>query len=355
MSEEPRVKLYTDGACKGNPGPGGWGFVLVAGASRMEACGGDPATTNNRMELMAAIKGLEALKTRCQVELWTDSRYVQQGITQWIHNWRRKGWKTAGGDPVKNQELWQELDELASEHEISWQWIKGHSGHPENERCDRLAVYGSERASKGEKQDLIGKPAVELPESSKAKKAAGADLPVGSGMAGLNVEIKLRAQDLAEVRRLAMQVGARDLGTMTQRDRFFGDSTSGRLKLRRIEQDGRLVAQLIGYQRADEDRSREAEWRLEELARPDQMEDLLSLSLGAGVLVEKRRQLLMLGATRIHLDEVSSLGSFVEIEHVMAADEDPADAQKRVDQLIVRLGLKNAEVISLAYADLLKG
>ncbi len=355
MSEQPKVSLYTDGACKGNPGPGGWGFVLVSGSNRLEACGGDPATTNNRMELLAAIRGLEALKTSCQVELWTDSRYVQQGITQWIHNWRRKGWKTAGGDPVKNQELWQELDTLAAEHDVSWQWIKGHSGHPENERCDRLAVYGFERAKQGEKQDLIGKPLIELPESPREKKESRKEVAAGSGMAGLNIEIKLRVPDLAEVRRLAMQMGARDLGTMAQQDRFFGDTTAGRLKLRRIEQDGRHVSQLIGYQRADEDRSREAEWRLEELARPDQMEDLLSLALGAGLLVEKRRQLLMLGATRIHLDEVSGLGSFVEIEHVMAVDEDPAEAQKRVNQLIDRLGLKNAEVISLAYADLLKG
>ena len=133
------VELFTDGACKGNPGPGGWGVVIRAGAREKELSGGEAETTNNRMELMAAIRGLAALKRPCRVQLYTDSNYVRDGITKWIHGWRRNGWKTADRKPVKNVDLWQELLAAAEPHRIDWHWVKGHAGHPENERADALA------------------------------------------------------------------------------------------------------------------------------------------------------------------------------------------------------------------------
>jgi len=131
--------LFTDGACKGNPGPGGWGVVIRSGSREKELSGGEPATTNNRMELMAAIRGLAALTRPCRVQLYTDSNYVRDGITKWIHGWRRNGWKTADRKPVKNVDLWQELLVAADPHRIEWHWVKGHAGHPENERADALA------------------------------------------------------------------------------------------------------------------------------------------------------------------------------------------------------------------------
>jgi len=137
-----RVEIFTDGACRGNPGPGGWGVLLRSGRHEKELFGGVPDTTNNRMELTAAIRGLEAVKQTCRIDLFTDSQYVRLGITQWLANWKRKGWKTAGRKPVKNQDLWRELDEQADRHDIRWHWIKGHSGHPENERADALANLG---------------------------------------------------------------------------------------------------------------------------------------------------------------------------------------------------------------------
>lgn len=136
------VELYTDGACKGNPGPGGWGALLRFGDVERELFGGEPETTNNRMELMAAIEGLRALKQRCQVTLTTDSVYVRDGVTRWMANWKRNGWKTANKKPVKNQDLWQALDAQCQRHTIDWQWVKGHSGHPGNERADALANRG---------------------------------------------------------------------------------------------------------------------------------------------------------------------------------------------------------------------
>ena len=140
--------MYTDGACKGNPGPGGWGVLLCHGTTEKELCGGERLTTNNRMELLAVIEGLSALKRPCEVDVYLDSQYVRQGITQWIHGWKRKGWRTASGQPVKNVELWQRLDALAHQggHEIRWHWVKGHAGHPGNERADALANRGVEQA-----------------------------------------------------------------------------------------------------------------------------------------------------------------------------------------------------------------
>jgi ribonuclease HI len=139
-----RVVMYTDGACKGNPGPGGWGVLLRSGAHEKELYGGEPVTTNNRMELMAVIQGLSALRRPCQIQLYLDSEYVRKGITEWIHGWKAKGWRTASRQPVKNADLWQRLDELVHDgvHHIEWHWVKGHAGDPGNERADALANRG---------------------------------------------------------------------------------------------------------------------------------------------------------------------------------------------------------------------
>ena len=142
----PKVEIFTDGACKGNPGPGGWGAILrAANGKERELSGGESPTTNNRMELTAAIEALNALSKPCRVELHTDSNYVKDGITKWIHGWRRNGWRTADKKPVKNAELWQALLEAVEPHQVAWHWVKGHNGHPENERADALACAEAEK------------------------------------------------------------------------------------------------------------------------------------------------------------------------------------------------------------------
>ena len=140
------VELFTDGACRSNPGPGGWGVILRWDGREKELSGGEPNTTNNRMEMMAVISGLETLKRPCLVEVFTDSQYVQKGISQWLHGWKRRGWKTADNSPVKNEDLWRRLDDLAARHQVTWTWVRGHAGHPENERADALARRGLEEA-----------------------------------------------------------------------------------------------------------------------------------------------------------------------------------------------------------------
>lgn len=142
----PEVVIYTDGACSGNPGPGGWGAVMISGEHIKEICGGEPDSTNNRMELMAAIQALEALKKPCKVELHTDSTYVMKGISEWIHGWKKRGWKTADNKPVKNDDLWRRLDSARSRHDVTWKWVKGHAGHELNERADGLARKGLQDA-----------------------------------------------------------------------------------------------------------------------------------------------------------------------------------------------------------------
>jgi ribonuclease HI len=149
MSEAPKsdtVELFTDGACKGNPGPGGWGAVLRFKGKERELSGGEPDTTNNRMEMMAAIEGLKALTRPCTVTLFTDSKYLMDGITKWIHGWQRNGWRTADRKPVKNADLWQALLVATAPHQVKWRWVKGHAGHPENERADKLACAAAEAA-----------------------------------------------------------------------------------------------------------------------------------------------------------------------------------------------------------------
>ena len=137
-----QVDIFTDGACRGNPGPGGWGALLRCRGKEKELFGGEPLTTNNRMELMAAIEALRSLRRRCSVVLTTDSQYVRNGITEWLPNWKRRGWKTAARKPVKNEDLWRELDEQVQRHDVQWKWVRGHTGHPGNERADQLANRG---------------------------------------------------------------------------------------------------------------------------------------------------------------------------------------------------------------------
>ena len=146
---EDHVEIFTDGACLGNPGPGGWGVLLRWRGHEKEFHGAEPETTNNRMELIAAIRGLEALKPGRPASLYTDSKYVMDGITEWIAGWKKNGWRTAAKKPVKNQDLWQRLDQALEGHEVDWHWVKGHSGHPENERADELARLGAEEAAGG--------------------------------------------------------------------------------------------------------------------------------------------------------------------------------------------------------------
>lgn len=141
-SREAVVDIYADGACRGNPGPGGWGVLLRARGIERELFGGEPETTNNRMELTAVIRALEALRRRCSARVYTDSQYVQKGITEWIHAWKRRNWRTVDRKPVKNEDLWRRLDELANGHAIEWHWVRGHSGHVDNERADALANRG---------------------------------------------------------------------------------------------------------------------------------------------------------------------------------------------------------------------
>lgn len=145
LSKPPHIEIHTDGACSGNPGPGGWGALLRYGETEKELSGGEKLTTNNRMELLAAIEAIESLNKPCRIDLYTDSQYVQKGISEWLPNWLKRGWKNAKGEPVKNQDLWQRLNTATKSHQIEWHWVKGHSGHPENERVDNLARLATDK------------------------------------------------------------------------------------------------------------------------------------------------------------------------------------------------------------------
>jgi ribonuclease HI len=156
VADAGRVEIFTDGACRGNPGPGGWGAVLRYKGKERTLKGAEPGTTNNRMELTAAIMALETLSRPCAVALTTDSQYVKQGVTQWIHQWKRRGWRTADRKPVKNQDLWQRLDAAAARHDVQWFWVRGHTGHPENERADQLANEAIDEMLAGVRADGQG-------------------------------------------------------------------------------------------------------------------------------------------------------------------------------------------------------
>jgi len=149
--DSPAVEIWTDGACKGNPGPGGWGVLLRAGRHEKALHGGELCTTNNRMELLAVIEGLRALQRPCRVTVYTDSQYVMKGMTEWLANWKRRGWLTAEKKPVKNAELWQALEEQVARHQVSWRWVRGHAGDPDNERADQLANLGAASVAQGER------------------------------------------------------------------------------------------------------------------------------------------------------------------------------------------------------------
>jgi len=172
VTELPLVEMFTDGACRGNPGPGGWAVLLRMGDKEKELAGGEPLTTNNRMELLAAISALNALKEPCAVELHTDSKYVMDGISKWIHGWKKNGWKTADKKPVKNGELWQALDEANRRHKVTWNWVKGHAGHTENERADELAREGMAPFKKGSATPATPKPAAALKPAASEKQPA---------------------------------------------------------------------------------------------------------------------------------------------------------------------------------------
>jgi ribonuclease HI len=178
------VVIYTDGACSGNPGPGGWGATMMFGNERREIRGGEVNTTNNRMELMAAIRALDYIEKQSTIDLHTDSTYVRKGITEWIHGWKRRGWKTAAKKPVKNADLWQELDEARHRHDVTWHWVKGHAGHPENERADELAGLGLKEA-------LAGEPSVEtITQATKPEPAKPISFDLDPRLAADSVEIK---------------------------------------------------------------------------------------------------------------------------------------------------------------------
>ncbi len=149
INKKPRVEIFTDGACRGNPGPGGWGALLRCDNKTRELYGAEPHTTNNRMELIAAIQALSVLKRSCHVILTTDSEYVRKGMTEWLKNWKNRGWKTSGNKPVKNADLWQQLDQIVQTHDIEWHWVRGHTGHPENELADQLANRAIDESKNG--------------------------------------------------------------------------------------------------------------------------------------------------------------------------------------------------------------
>lgn len=172
------IEIYTDGACSGNPGPGGWGVLLRKGDAETELFGGEPATTNNRMELLAVIEALQSLTQPTQARIYTDSQYVQKGISEWIHSWKQRGWKTAGKDPVKNEDLWRRLDTLVAKHTLKWHWVRGHNGHPENERADALARAGLEqarRAGRPVRQPILASIDLPVKESSRS---GGDSIPI---------------------------------------------------------------------------------------------------------------------------------------------------------------------------------
>lgn len=342
----PPIVIHTDGACRNNPGPGGYGIVVRSGDRRREFSGAVPATTNNRMEMLAAIRALELLKSPGEVELYTDSSYLKNGITQWIHGWIRKGWRTSSGSAVKNVDLWQRLHALNGEHQVSWRWLKGHAGHADNERCDALAVQGVERAAAGVEDEI------EVEPGARPAPAKPDTEPLLALRPGRNLELKLRVADAAELRRRAQALGAGAPAILEQEDVYFA-AREGRLKLRSEQRPGRRTSELIHYDRADRGEARLSCYNRLPQADPEGLRRLLAGALGERGVVKKKRELFLLGRTRLHLDRVQGLGDFAELELVLKDGETPEDARAELDRLLERLGLKEAEAVAVSYIDLL--
>jgi ribonuclease HI len=200
MSNKQSITIYTDGACSGNPGPGGWGAIILDGSQKREIRGGERKTTNNRMELMAAIKALEAVPAGSKVDLHTDSQYVRKGITEWVHGWKKRGWKTAAKKPVKNSGLWKKLDEIRDDHEVEWHWVKGHAGHPLNERADELAGLGMNEAVRGqEPQDIVSdmETGAEMGVKSEPASITANPASAATSAAGFDLDPRLEADTIA--------------------------------------------------------------------------------------------------------------------------------------------------------------
>ena len=386
MTDMPRVTLFTDGACSGNPGPGGWGCVLRTPEGEVELSGGETATTNNRMEMLAALRGLEELADPSHVELWTDSQYLRNGITSWIHNWMRKGWRTASGEPVKNEDLWRELWEQTRIHEIEWRWVRGHDGNSDNERCDRLAVAAVVRARKGDTEILLKRVGLDdVPRkaatvesaavkdgprkaASRGKSAVGASSAAAepgffqeetTAVKGRNLELKLPCRALDEVKRRAGTLGGKLDSRLSQDDQFYSCADGTRLKLRREIRhlpDGQALprAELIRYLREDTGEARVSEYERTPVANPEALHEELRAAHGLGLLVRKGRELVLIGRTRLHLDAVAGLGTFVELELVLKEGEDPVVARAELERIIRGLGLYGVPAEPRAYADLLQ-
>jgi ribonuclease HI len=372
-AERPAVVIVTDGACQGNPGPGGWAALIRGPRGLRELSGGETATTNNRMEMMAALRALEDLEEPSRVELTTDSQYLRNGITSWIHGWMRKGWRTSTGGPVKNEDLWRALWEQAGLHDIQWRWVRGHAGHVDNERCDRLAVAAAERARRGDTEERRGPDGGEReapalpPRGDKGKRpttrSAPMDTPTldlsSAPQCGRNLELKFPHRALDEIKRRAGTLGGKLHGRLSQDDQFYAVGGGERLKLRRETRhlpDGQAHnhAELIRYTRADEGGPRLSAYELEQVGDPDALHERLVREHGLDVLVRKGREVVLLGRTRLHLDTVAGLGTYVELELVLREGEDPQAAQGELEHLVRGLGLFGLPAEPRAYADLLR-
>lgn len=350
------ITIHTDGACQGNPGPGGYGIVMSGGGFRREISGAEPATTNNRMEMLAAIRALEELRQPSSVVLYTDSVYLRDGITKWIHGWLAKGWKTSTGSPVKNIDLWQRLHEQDGIHRVDWRWLKGHAGHTENERCDQLAVAGARRAAAGIRDECPGESVGrDAPGDRADTRKAGITAAQGAapeGQPGRNLEIKLRITDPEALRRRVLALGAREAGRLKQQDIFLACRPGQRLKLRHEETDGRLRSELIHYRRPDEPGVRLSEYTRVPLGEGSALQTLLLGALVETGKVSKVRELLLLGPTRVHLDQVGGLGTFIEFERVLSPADDPAAALLELHRLLAALELDPSRAESGSYRDL---
>ncbi|MCA9787404.1 MAG: ribonuclease HI [Calditrichaeota bacterium] len=347
--DEAVITIHTDGACSGNPGPGGYGVVMSAGSFRREISGSEPSTTNNRMEMMAAIRALEELRQASSVILYTDSSYLRDGITKWIHGWIAKGWKTSTGAAVKNIDLWQRLHDQEQYHSVDWRWLKGHAGHVENERCDQLAVAGARRAAAGVRDELPGERVLPAGDKSPVAPPRASSLQAGPGR---NLELKLRVSGLDELRRRLLALGARAEARLKQQDTFFPARQGSLLKMRHEERDGRLQSELIHYRRAESTGVRLSEYTRLPLDDGAQLQTLLASALGDAGSVNKVRELLMLGPTRVHLDQVHGLGTFVEFERVIAPGEDLDAAAQELRRLLDVLGLDPTRSEARPYRDL---